>query len=100
MSTVEYRRGLLSSLAPKRIPDLGQHELMEVVAAIWGDVELAALLHGSENFIWERMRFYAERGYLTAQEDQGLRRTLALAYRRQLASMLEEPLDVEYGTED
>jgi hypothetical protein len=75
---------VLKRIAPDRIDELTSRELMETVATIWSDVEMADALAGSEEFFWERLLHAAERGYLTAQEDQGTRRLLALSYRLRL----------------
>lgn len=89
MTSEAYRRTVAERLTPDGIAELPQDELMEIVATLWADVELATILHGSEAFFWERMLHFTERGYLTAQEDQGIRRLLALSYRPQLVHLLE-----------
>jgi hypothetical protein len=89
MRNVDHRHRLCAQLRPEKIALLNQRELMSVVATIWSDVELAAVLHGSEQFFWERLHHYAERGYLTAKEDQGTRRLLAFGYARQLVALLK-----------
>ena len=52
-------------------------ELMHLAAACWSDVEVVGSLRGSSEFVWERLLHFGRRGYLTAQEEEGLRRTLA-----------------------
>jgi hypothetical protein len=88
MSTGAYRAALAERLAPERMAQLDPGELMSLVAEICTDVELASVLHGTEEFFRERIRHFTERGYLTAQEDQGTRRLLALSYRPQLLHLL------------
>jgi hypothetical protein len=85
-----YRAVLHERLAPENIATIGQRELMELIATIWGDVELASVLYGSTQFLWERLHHYAVRGYLTSQEEQGIRRTLALSYRQKLAHLIAQ----------
>lgn len=82
-------REVLERIAPERIHELTSKELMETVATIWSDVEMAEALSGSEEFFWERLLHAAERGYLTAQEDQGTRRLLGLSYRLRLMGRQE-----------
>jgi hypothetical protein len=84
MTAPIFARQLLQQLEPERLEQLDQFELMQIVATIWADVELASILYGSEQFFWERLNHFARRGYLTAQEEQGTKRLLALSYRRQL----------------
>lgn len=52
-------------------------ELMNLAAACWSDVEISTVLRGSREFVWERLLHFGRRGYLTAQEEEGLRRTMA-----------------------
>jgi hypothetical protein len=85
---------VLERIAPDRIDQLTSRELMETVATIWSDVELAEALAGSEEFFWERLLHAAERGYLTAQEDQGTRRLLALSYRLRLLGRVRGEVEV------
>jgi hypothetical protein len=97
MSADTLIQTLLVQLAPDHIEALGERELMTVLATIWADVELAERLDGSEAFVWERLLHYAGRGYLTAQELQGIRRTLALPYHRQLQSLARDRATDERG---
>jgi hypothetical protein len=88
---------ILVRIAPEHIQTLTSSELIDTVASIWSDVEMADLLAGSEEFFWERLLHWAERGHLTAQEDQGTRRLLALAYRPRLLARVNGERAVEIG---
>jgi hypothetical protein len=51
-------------------------ELAMLLAQLWADVETRAVLGGSSDFVLERLQHHGRRGYLTAQERQGICRTL------------------------
>lgn len=73
-----------AQLSPASIGQLDEEALVELAAAVWGDVELGRRLAGSRQFVWERLLHHARRGYLTPRERQGLERTLALGFRSHL----------------
>jgi hypothetical protein len=94
----------LASLTARRIPPeaigaLDQRELMDIVACAWGDVELASTLHLYQHFLWKHLEVYGQRGYLTAWEDQEVRRVLALQCRPELLTWQDRAVHSAGATE-
>lgn len=67
---------LADRLEPEAVARMGDAELAAVLAEIWADVVLRETLHGSRDFIRERLIYFGRRGYFTAAERQGIVRTL------------------------
>lgn len=66
---------LLERLEQEKVTTLPDGELARLLSELWGDPYVRSELYGSRQFIYERIRFFAARGYFTAQERQGILRT-------------------------
>jgi len=69
-------RARIASLTGPAADALSDEQIMNVVASIWADVQMREVLYGSADFFQERLRHYGQRGYLTAQERQGILRLM------------------------
>ncbi len=67
---------LLERLNPETVDNLTDEVLAQLLADLWGDPYVRSELYGSRNFIAERIRSFAARGYFTARERQGILRNL------------------------
>jgi hypothetical protein len=70
------RLSLTELLEPERLSGMGDAQIIHVLARLWADPELRAILSGSGGFVRERLEHYGRRGYLTSAERQGIFRSL------------------------